>query len=108
MSKRRTIRTDAHPVGSVGIVIGVLIALLAARFFGDVSIDPEGWSTAATAPGGILVGTWLTRDTEYDRWLRDERLRWLGEFVETSYLLTLPHDKERHAEDRWIRAEKNC
>ena len=97
MSKRRAIRTRIL-WGFVGGVIGVLISLLAARFLGNVTINPEGWSTAATALGGILLGAWLARDTEHDKWLRDERLRWLGEFVETSYLLTLPHDAERHAE----------
>jgi hypothetical protein len=63
--------------------------MLAVYFFGDTNVNIASVSTGAFALGGLLLGAWLTRSTEHEKWLRDKRLEWFGELIEATYLVTL-------------------
>jgi hypothetical protein len=73
----------------IGASAGALLAMLAVYFFGDTKVNIASVSTGAFALGGLLLGAWLTRSTEHEKWLRDKRLEWFGALIETTYLLTL-------------------
>ena len=68
---------------------GPFLAMLAVYFFGDTNVNVASVSAGAFALAGLLLGARLSRTSEHEKWLRDKRLEWFGELIESTYLLTL-------------------
>jgi hypothetical protein len=82
--------------------------MLAVYFFGDTKVNIASVSTGAFALAGLLLGARLSRTSEPEKWLRDKRLEWFGELIESTYLLTvtrgLTPEARRRAGERAIAA----
>jgi hypothetical protein len=76
------------------------VAMLAVYFFGDTNVNVASVSAGAFALAGLLLGARLSRNSEHEKWLREKRLEWLGEFIEATYLLTLARRLSKEARDR--------